>query len=234
MGLIINPRGASGAGTTWLVRQIMAACRWDGAEAVPLRRAGRPRPMGWRLVRPGRGRPVAVVGHYGAVRGGTDTIPSADGGLDAAVRMAGDLAGDGHDVLLEGSQFSGDVARTAALARAQQARGGALHVLRLDTPLDRCVRNVVARRRAGRAARSAIERTARDGQAAAEAACRALRDTGAVVEVLDAAAALRRALALLGLEPARPGGEAGPPRGFPLPGTAPAPFGGPSPSAGAS
>lgn len=49
MGLVINPRGTSGAGKTWLVREVMAAYCRDGADAVPLCRKGRPRPMGWSL-----------------------------------------------------------------------------------------------------------------------------------------------------------------------------------------
>ena len=163
MGWIINPRGTSGAGKTWLVREVMAAYCRGGAAAEPLRRAGRSRPMGVRLACSGDRRPLAVIGHYGTTRGGTDTIPEADGGLDEAVRLAGSLACDGHDVLLEGLQLSGDVERTAALARAQRMRGSTLHVLCLDAPVDSCVRNVVARRRAGRAARAAIERTARAG-----------------------------------------------------------------------
>lgn len=202
MGLVINPRGTSGAGKTWLVRGVMAAYCRGGAEAVPLRREGRSRPMGVRLSHPRGGRPLAVIGHYEATRGGTDTIPLADGGLDEAFRLAGALAAGGDDVLLEGYRLSGDVERTAALARAQRARGGGLHVLCLDAPVECSVRNVVARRRAGTAALPAIERTARAGQAATAAACEVLRREGVEVEWLDASAARCRALALLGLDPA--------------------------------
>ncbi len=89
------------------------------------------------------------------------------------------------------------------LAQAQRMRGSRLHLLCLDTPLSRCVRNVVARRRAGQAARPAIERTARAGHAALLAACEALRRSDAEVETLDAAAALCRTVTLLGLNMAR-------------------------------
>lgn len=202
MGLVINPRGTSGAGKTWLVREVMAAYRRGGATAAPLHRAGRPRPMGWRLSHPRGGRSLAVIGHYEATRGGTDTIPETDGGLDEAFRLADALAAGGDDVLLEGYRLSGEVDRTVALARAQRARGGGLHVLCLDAPVERSVRNVVARRRAGASALPGIERTARAGQAATAAACAALRSGGVRVECLDAAAALRRTLELLGLDPA--------------------------------
>lgn len=208
MGRIINPRGTSGAGKTWLVREAMKAYCRTGAVAAPLRREGRSRPIGWRLTRSGTHRPLAVIGHYEATRGGTDTIPDADGGLDEAIRLAGSLACEGHDVLLEGLQLSGDVERTAALARAQQMRGGTFHVLHLDAPLDACVRNVVFRRRAGRTARPAIEATAQAGQAAVRAACEALRRQGVDVEALDAATTLRRTLALLGLASPESDGQA--------------------------
>lgn len=203
MGLVINPRGTSGAGKTWLVREVMRAYCHDGAKAVSLRRDGRSRPMGCQLFHLGGGRPLAIVGHYEATRGGTDTISEADGGLGEALRLTDALAAGGNDVLLEGLQLSGDVEGTAALARAQRARGSALHVLCLDVPLERCVRNVVARRRAGRDALPAIEHTARAGHAALMAACEALRHMEADVEWLDVPAAIRRTLALLRLDPAR-------------------------------
>ena len=206
MSLIINPRGMSGAGKSWLVREAMAAYRRRGAGAAPLCRAGRSRPIGWRLDHPWGSRLLAVIGHYEATRGGTDTIPLTDGGLDEVFRLTNALAGDGHDVLFEGLQLSGEVERTAALAREQRARGGRLHVLCLDTPLSRCVQNVMARRRVGQAARPGIERAVQAGHAALVAACESLRRSDAEVEALDAVAALRRTLALLGIDTTR-GGE---------------------------
>lgn len=203
MGLVINPRGTSGAGKTWLVREVMRAYCHDGATSVPLLRDKRSRHMGCQLFRPDGSRPLAIVGHYEATRGGTDTIPKADGGLGEALRLADALAAGGNHVLLEGLQLSGDVEGIAALTAAQQARGSALHVLCLDVPLELCVRNVVARRRAGWAARPGIERTARAGHAAVASACTALQHRGAQVEWMDADAALCRTLSLLGLDPAR-------------------------------
>lgn len=185
MGVVINPRGTSGAGKIWLVREVMAAYRRGGAFAMPLLSVGRSRPMGWRLDHPWGGAPLHVIGHYEATRGGTDTIPLADGGLDGASRLAGELAAGG-DVLPEGLQLSGDVERTAAMARAQRLRGNALHVLCLDVPVDRCVLNVMARRRAGLSAMRAIRHAAEANQASLASAC----------------AALCRSLALLGV-PAR-------------------------------
>lgn len=202
LGLVINPRGTSGAGKTWLVREVMAVYRQIGPEPTAIRRQGRSRPIAWRLTHPLGGRTLCVIGDYRGVRGGTDTIPLTDGGLDEAFRLANSEAVAGRDVLLEGYQLSFEHDQTVALAQAQRSRGSALHVLCLDVPLSRCVQNVVRRRRAGLAARPAIERTAKAGQTAVQQACVVLNRSGVSCEWLDPAAALRQLLALLGLKPA--------------------------------
>jgi hypothetical protein len=198
MGVIVNPRGTSGSGKTELVRRLLADYGWgrDG-RGEPIRRAGRARPMGYRLRHPRGGRPLLVLGHYEATCGGCDTIRATDGGMGEAFRLAAEHASGGHDVLLEGLLLSAEHRRSTDLARAHELR-----VLRLSTPLDRCVRNVAARRRAGRGTWASIARTAAAHQAAIEEACRRLRPH-AVVEVVGFDAGLRRARELLGLEEPR-------------------------------
>lgn len=215
MGVIVNPRGTGGSGKTELVRRVLAEYgRIGGAE--PIRREGRERPIGHRLEHPFGGRPLAVLGHYGTAScGGCDTIPLRDGGLNEAFRLADGLAAAGHDVLLEGLFLSGEHRRTAELAR-----GHALHVLRLDAPLDLCVRNLAARRRAGHGARPLIARTLAAQCEAVEDACAMLRRCGVDIEVLGFDAALRRTKELLGLRPADADGA---PRGRPA-GTAAIPW----------
>ncbi len=198
MGLVINPRGTSGAGKTWLVQQIMASYQQSGSTATPIRHEGRLRPIAWQLSHPLGGPTLAVIGDYQMTRGGTDTIPLKDGGLDEAFRLADTLAAEGHDVLMEGFELSGECRRTAILAEAQRGRGSRLLVLCLTAPLEQCIQNVVARRRASRAARLSIERTAHAGQEALARACTALQHVGVSVERLDVAAARRRALSALG------------------------------------
>ena len=193
--MIVNPRGTSGSGKTELVRRVVADYGWGSDGRVePVRREGRRHPIAYRLRHPSGGRPLALLGHYEATAGGCDTIRLTDGGLDEAFRLAGAYAASGHDVLLEGLLLSGEHRRSAALAKAHE-----LHVLRLDTPLDRCVRNAIARQRAGRRGRASVARTATMRQADVEEACRRLRPH-ASVEVLDFDGALRRARELLGLE----------------------------------
>jgi len=200
LGLVINPRGTSGAGKTWLVREVMAAYGRQGSAPIPLMRQGRSRPLGWRLEHPAGGRAPCVIGDYQGIRGGTDTIPLTDGGLDAAFRLANAEASAGCDVLLEGYQLSGEHDHTARLAALQSARGRALHVICLDVPLSRCVENAVRRRRAGHGAWPAIERAARAGQDALAHAYALLQEDEVICEWLEPEAALRRTLALLGLE----------------------------------
>ncbi|HEX8376051.1 MAG TPA: hypothetical protein VF606_12820, partial [Geminicoccaceae bacterium] len=181
-------------GKTELVRRLLADYGWGGeAQVEPVRRGDRERPIAYRLRHPLGGRPLAVLGHYEATSGGCDTIRAVDGGMDEACRLASGYAAGGHDVLLEGLLLSGEHPRSAALAREH-----GLHVLRLSTPLDRCIRNVVARQRVGRRGRASVERTATMQQAGVEEACRQLR-RHARVEVLDFDGALLRARELLGL-----------------------------------
>ena len=82
---------------------------------------------------------------------------------------------------------------------ASLAAAHGLHILQLATPLDRCVRNLIARRRARRDAWPLIARAAAAEHARVEAACERLRGC-ATVEVLGFEEALLRARELLGLE----------------------------------
>jgi hypothetical protein len=198
MGVIVNPRGTSGSGKTEFARRVLAAYDRGGSEDMaPIHRDGRTRPIGYRLRHPLGGRSLAVVGHYGAgVCGGCDTISARDGGMDEVFRLAGVLAAEGHDVLLEGLLLSGEHRRSAELACRH-----ALHVLLLDTPIERCARNLVARRRASRALRPLVAKVVAAQRDAVEGACARLRCCAATVETLDFDAALHRARELLGLRP---------------------------------
>jgi hypothetical protein len=196
VGVIVNPRGTSGAGKTELVRRIMEDYGWGRAE--PIRREGRERPIGYRLPHPLGGPPLAVLGHYEATCGGCDTIPARDGGLDEVFRLADQCASSGHAVLLEGLLLSAEHRRSAALARRH-----ALYVLRLDTPPERCVRNLMARWHARGDLRSLVAGAVAAQREAVVDACARLRWCAAGVEVLDFDDALRRARELLGLGRAR-------------------------------
>jgi hypothetical protein len=200
MGLIINPRGTSGSGKTELVRRILAQYGWqrsaesEGAgDLEPIWRAGRRRPLGYRLEHPLGGRPLAVLGHYEVTSGGCDTIRAADGGLDEIMRRAADYAATGHDVLIEGQLLSSEYERSAELARSHR-----LHVLRLTTPPEQCARNLVWRRRARRDTWPSVAGIVADEHELVAEACARLGQH-ATVEALGFDDAFARAKDLLGV-----------------------------------
>lgn len=193
MGVIVNPRGTSGSGKTQLVRCVAAEYGWYEGVANPIRREGRRRPIAYCLPHPLHGRPLVLLGDYEAASGGCDTIRLVDGGLDEAFRLADYYAAHGHDVLLEGLLLSGEHSRSATLAASHE-----LYVIHLDTPLDRCIRNVIARQRAAGSRRLSAARTATTHYSNVGETCRKLHDH-ASVEILDFDGALRRVRHLLGL-----------------------------------
>jgi hypothetical protein len=196
MGVVVNPRGTSGAGKTEFVRRMLAEYGWgkDG-QVEPIRRDGRRWPIGYRLRHPLGRRPLVVLGHYERISGGCDTFSARDGGLDEAFRLAGAWVSAGHDVLFEGSALSAEHERSASLARRH-----ALHVLRLATPPEQAARNLVARWRARGDRWPLVARAVVAQHEAVKDACSRLRHV-ATVEGLEFDAALRRAREVLGLPP---------------------------------
>jgi hypothetical protein len=200
MGVIINPRGASGAGKTELVRRILAQYGWkrgaycngDGS-IEPVYHGNGDRPFGYRLSHPFGGPSLAVLGHYEATSGGCDTVRAMDGGIQAIMHRASGFAAAGDDVVIEGLRLSSDVEHSIALARHH-----GLHILRLSTPLERCVRNLVLRRHARKQALPEIEKATATEHRSVEEAC-ILLQPHATVEILAFDEAYARALELLSI-----------------------------------
>lgn len=147
MGVIINPRGAGGSGKTELVRRVLARYGWTGSAqrepaVTPIRRDGRPLPIGYRLRHPDGGGYLTVLGHYERACGGCDTLRREDGGLQKVFDVARIHVSDGDDVLLEGRELSLEHERSALLAALHP-----LYVLHLTTSAELCAKNLVARRR---------------------------------------------------------------------------------------
>jgi len=194
MGVIINPRGTSGSGKTELARRILSAYGWRaGITGNELRRAGRGRPIGYRLQHPRTGKQLVVIGAYEETRGGCDTIPLADGGLEEAFRLAAAWAAAGCDVVLEGAAVSLEHELCAALAVSHP-----LHVIMLETPPRIAARRLIRRRHVPVSLWDDVTCYLQVQHAEVEAACKRLTPVAASVERLNPDSALGAALRHLG------------------------------------
>lgn len=135
MNKIINIRGTSGSGKSYLARQVMAAYYQKNA----IHKEGRKQPLYYEMTNKGDGPPLFVIGHYECACGGTDTISTGTEGIFNLVR---DLSQKGN-VFFEGLLIGVEVTRTAKLVEC-----GEVHVIALDTPLQTCLDGINERRRA--------------------------------------------------------------------------------------
>lgn len=135
--MIIQVRGTSGSGKSWVVRQVMASLgRWY-ASHVP----GRRRPL-YYLTNACPG--LVIPGHYETPTGGCDTIGSARQVYDLITSLWGGRGGRCVRVLCEGLLLSEDTKWTLQLVED----GWDVRCLFLNTPLNICLSNVNARRAA--------------------------------------------------------------------------------------
>ena len=125
--MIISLRGTSGAGKSHLVRRIMELYPNAHPEFVEFRA----KPL--YTVHSGR---VAILGHYEIANGGVDTIRR----LGEAYALASDLYMRYH-VLMEGKNMSDGVKQVMALT----GKGYDIHVVHIDTPVDKCIESVRSR-----------------------------------------------------------------------------------------
>lgn len=183
--MIINPRGTSGSGKTWLVRQICDLYGWKRRQMF--HQQGRRQPLYYRLKHPGDGLDLYVLGHYETACGGCDTIPK----LDEIYRHIDILARYG-DVLYEGLLVSAEFNRAADLADHHD-----LVVLELSTPLERCLENVNARRAARGKEEPVNPKNTESKHRGVTRTCERLRETRAEVHLVSTEEALRMARELL-------------------------------------
>lgn len=140
--MIINIRGTSGSGKSYIVREVMR--RVHGAKFA-IKVPGRRQPLLYRFgFSAPRGAPphtyLSIIGHYETACGGCDTIHS----LDRIYELVREEHGCGNHVLYEGLLLSAEVNRPVALHDA----GYPLLVIGLDVPLQECIDSINARRRA--------------------------------------------------------------------------------------
>ena len=139
--MIVNVRGTSGSGKSWLVRSILEL--YD--TKLPFFVGDRKRPVGYLfkrthvdgIVRANK-RDLWVPGHYETPCGGCDTIPTLDMVFDL-VRRGHD---HGHDVLFEGLLVNSDRNRTVDMHK----EGLPLTIVTLATSVEVCLSSVQDRR----------------------------------------------------------------------------------------
>ena len=130
--MIINLRGTSGAGKSYLVRHIMTM--FSITEEVFCR--GRKQPLYYILRNKDEGRDLAVLGHYNTPCGGCDTISKTQDVFDLVMKNHN----AGRDVLFEGVIIGYETKRTKDLPD--------LRIVFLTTNTDICVDSINERRRA--------------------------------------------------------------------------------------
>jgi hypothetical protein len=131
--VIINVRGTSGSGKSFLVNQLMG----DYPIRLRYKETGRKRPIGY-LCQNEHRRSLAVLGHYEIACGGCDTLPT----LERIFELVRQAHHAGYHVLFEGLLVNSDRRRTIEMHQD----GLPLTVVTLSTPLDECLDAVRDRR----------------------------------------------------------------------------------------
>ena len=130
--MIISLRGTNGSGKSHLVFQLMKRFK-----TTPIGKDKTGKPMHYRLDL-SRGEQLYVVGPYTSACGGCDTIQP----YDDIWPMVEEVIPKGH-VLFEGSIVSSGYGR---IGEATEDYGDSVVFVFLDTPVEKCVQNVVNRR----------------------------------------------------------------------------------------
>lgn len=195
-GVILNVRGTSGAGKSYLVRELMKRGPVNPLYGVRGESLFGPthtkRPLGYFV---DLTRMLWVCGHYEVESGGTDRLLGSMGWTrDAVFDLVRRHATDGCDVIFEGLLVS-DIERTARL----YANGLGLVVIHLTTPLDICLKRIQARRDARNDTRPLSPKKTKEKHREIESQVKRLRALGVDVRSLDCALALRCCEGLLGL-----------------------------------
>lgn len=186
MSRIINIRGTNGAGKSWTVRQVMAACGWVHA---PVTWRNTVKVEGYLCENPA----VFVLGAYGARdTAGADTFKDLDD-IEEIVHRCADA---GHAVLFEGVRVSGGYARWVEAARSW---GHEWHFIILDTPLEQAYAQVLARRAAAGNTRPAdkLRETVADNYRRSRRQRYVFHEAGLNFYTLPAADAVAKTLELL-------------------------------------
>lgn len=202
--MIIQVRGTSGSGKSTLVRQVTERCTLLHQQRRPDRR----QPLGYvyELAPPkapsdtplsylsGTKETLYIPGHYETPCGGCDTISD---GFDYIFNLVQEAARARHHVLFEGMLLNSDVRRVIELSQE-----GWVDVLVVDlsTPIERCIEDINARRRAKNPdAKPVSEKNTRARHAMCQRARQKLVDAGVEVHHVSREDGLDIVLSVLGL-----------------------------------
>ncbi len=136
--MIINLRGTSGSGKTYLARRIIEL--YPQKTAFRLKGEKRKNPLAYILDGNSKLQPLVVLGHYESICGGCDTISS----YDQIFNLIKQFDKSKMNVFYEGLLISGDVKRISELHEL----GMDVQVIALDTCIDECITSVNERRAA--------------------------------------------------------------------------------------
>jgi hypothetical protein len=136
--MIIQVRGANGAGKTTVVRRVMDQL----GQARPISAPKRTRPIGYVFDQWPRG--VFVPGSYENPTGGCDTISS----IETIFDLVSMYAEEGLHVLFEGIVAQHSATRLLGVWKKFRERNVDTEVIVLKTDLGSCIASVVARRQA--------------------------------------------------------------------------------------
>ena len=150
--MIIQLRGTSGAGKTFLATSLMGLYESRHPIRTSLLPNGKKRkhPIGYKFLRHGCNA-LFVPGHYESACGGADTISfartSADQGSITGWEYVNGLVKDyhenGHNVLYEGMMVGSDFRFALQFHTLLE---GNIRVVNLNTPIEQCFENVIKRR----------------------------------------------------------------------------------------
>lgn len=179
--MIIQIRGTSGSGKTYVMRKVIEAIRsLDSWDKVYLE--GRKKPLNYSTTF--RGKRVAVLGHYESACGGCDNIGSAKAVFD----LIGETEAD--SILCEGLLLSEDTKWSSQLSD--------LKVVFLSTPLEDCLKQIAQRREAAGNDKELNPLNTSKRVAVIDRARVKLKETGAEVVTATASEAITTILNWLG------------------------------------
>lgn len=203
--MIIQIRGTSGSGKSYLVKQVMK--RFPKREPVYAQprlfgrslsafvqsseELSRKTPIAYLLRRPGSKKALALLGSYERTCGGADTIASIERGY----QLVKQFASEGHHVLFEGLLASELVDQAVDLFKQEKR----FLIIGLNTPLEDCLQAVRQRRDASGDERELNPKNTSNRVRAIMRAMERLKRAGVKTVWLDREAALRRVCKELGL-----------------------------------